>query len=61
MPKLSIIVPIYLSEPYLEKAIQSIRNQTLINIEIILVNDGSPDNSIDICRKHASEDSRITN
>ena len=45
MPKVSIIVPIYNSEKYMEKCIDSILNQTLNDIEIILVNDGSTDSS----------------
>lgn len=58
-PLVSIIVPVYNSEPYLEKCIQSLRNQTLKNIEIILVNDASPDNSKAIMEKHANQDERI--
>ncbi|MDD2391383.1 MAG: glycosyltransferase [Bacilli bacterium] len=59
MPKVSIIVPIYNKEKYLEKSISSILNQTLKNIEIILVNDGSKDNSINICRKFEKLDNRV--
>lgn len=55
----SIIVPIYRVEQYLEQCIQSIRNQTYKNLEIILVDDGSDDNCPQICDKHASADSRI--
>lgn len=55
----SIIVPIYNSAPFLDKCIQSIINQTYRYIEIILINDGSTDNSGDICNKYAEYDSRI--
>ena len=55
----SIIVPIYNVEKYLEKCIISLINQTYKNIEIILVNDGSPDNSLNICKKYQSTDERI--
>lgn len=57
--KVSIIVAIYKSERFLDKLIQSIIHQTYKNIEVILVNDGSPDNSGKICDKYASQDSRI--
>lgn len=59
MVKLSIIVPIYNVERYLERCIISILNQTYINFELILVNDGSTDNSKDICEKYLSIDNRI--
>ena len=55
----SIIVPVYNAEKYLEKCISSLRNQTLQEIEIILVDDASPDSSLAICRKEAEKDSRI--
>lgn len=58
-PLVSIIVPIYNSEKYLPKCIESIRRQTYKNIEIILVNDGSTDNSSKIIHGFAKEDSRI--
>lgn len=57
--KVSIIVPIYNAEKRLEKCIKSIQNQTYSNIEIILVNDGSSDSSLDICNRFARQDSRI--
>ena len=52
MEKISIIVPIYRVEQYLEQCIQSIRNQTYQNIEIILVDDGSDDRCPQICDHH---------
>lgn len=55
----SIIVPIYNSETFLDKCIQSIINQSYKNIEIILVNDGSPDSSKQICDNYAINDNRI--
>lgn len=57
--KVSIIVAIYKSEPFLDKLILSILNQTYSNIEIILVDDGSPDKSGEICDKYAQQDNRI--
>lgn len=56
---ISVIVPVYKVEKYLEKCLNSIQNQTYEDIEIILVDDGSPDNSGEICDKFAEEDSRI--
>ena len=58
-PKVSIIVPIYNSEKYMSKCIESILNQTLSEIEIILVNDGSTDNSGKIIENYAKKDNRI--
>lgn len=57
--KLSVIVPVYNSEKYLERCIDSIINQTFEDIEILLVNDGSTDSSFEICRKYEINDSRI--
>lgn len=57
--KLSVIVPVYNAEKFLDKCIQSIRGQTYSNMEIILVEDGSTDGSLSICRRHESEDERI--
>jgi len=59
MAKVSIIVPVYNTEKYLEKCLNSLIKQTLEDIEIICVNDGSTDNSLDILNKFASNDSRI--
>lgn len=55
----SIIVPIYNKEKFLKKSITSLLEQTLKNIEIILVNDGSTDRSLEICKKFAKNDKRI--
>lgn len=57
--KLSVIVPVYNVENYVEKCISSICNQTYKNLEIILVNDGSTDKSGIICDQFAAKDSRI--
>ena len=56
---ISIIVPVYNVEKYLEKCINSIINQTYKNLDIILINDGSTDNSGKVCDKFKSKDSRI--
>ena len=58
-PKVSIIVPVYNVEKYIERCVNSLKDQTLEDIEIILVDDSSTDSSLDICNKLASEDSRI--
>ena len=58
-PKVSIIIPIYNSEKYIDKCINNILNQTLKEIEIILVNDGSTDKSEFICKEYKNIDSRI--
>lgn len=57
--KISVIITIFNMEQYLDKCIQSVINQTYKNLEIILVNDGSTDGSLDICLKYASIDKRI--
>lgn len=59
MTKLSIIVPVYNVEKYLSKCLESLIKQTLKDIEIICVNDGSMDNSLAILKEFASKDSRI--
>lgn len=58
-PLISIVVPIYNAEDFLEKCIQSLVNQNYSNIQIILVNDGSDDNSLNICNRFKEQDSRI--
>ena len=59
MPKVSVIVPVYKVEPYLNKCIDSIIAQTFSDIEIILVDDGSPDRCGEICDEYAKIDPRI--
>ncbi len=58
-PKVSVIVPVYNAEKYLERCVNSLKNQTLHDIEIILVDDSSTDSSLEICKEMAMEDSRI--
>lgn len=58
-PKLSVIVPVYRAEKYLKRCIDSIVNQTYKNLEIILVDDGSPDKSGEICDVYEKKDRRI--
>ena len=59
-PKISVVVPIYKVEKELEACVQSIRGQTLEDIEIILVDDGSPDACPEMCDAFAAQDDRIT-
>lgn len=56
---ISVIVPVYNVEKYLEECLDSIQNQTYSNIEVILVNDGSTDKSKDICERYCKEDMRF--
>ena len=58
-PKVSIIVPVYNVEKYLERCVNSLKKQTLKDIEIILVDDSSTDASLEICNQLATDDSRI--
>ena len=55
----SIVIPIYNVEAYLKQCLETIVNQTYPNLEIILVNDGSPDKSEEICKEFFKRDSRI--
>ena len=59
MIKVSVILPIYNVAPYLDEAFQSLLSQTLSDIEIIAVNDGSTDNSQEIIDRYAAQDARI--
>ena len=56
---ISVIVPVYNVEKYLEECLDSIKNQTFNDIEVILVNDGSTDNSQEICERYCSQDPRF--
>lgn len=58
-PMISVIIPVYNAEKFLEKCIYSVLNQTYNNIEVILVDDGSTDNSAIICDRWQSIDKRI--
>lgn len=58
-PKVSVILPVYNVEKYLSRCMESLIGQTLTDIEIIAVNDGSRDRSLDILRKYMSLDKRI--
>lgn len=58
-PLVSVIVPVYKAENYLHKCVDSLLAQTFTDFEIILVNDGSPDRSGEICDEYAKKDSRI--
>lgn len=60
MPKVSVIVPVYNTEKYLPRCIDSILAQTFTDFELILINDGSSDNSGAICDEYAAKDKRIT-
>ena len=59
MDKVSIVIPVYNVENYLQYSVGSLRKQTYKNIEIILVDDGSTDSSGEICDQYAREDDRI--
>ena len=56
---ISVIVPVYNVEEYLEECLESIQNQTYTNFEVILVNDGSTDASKEICERFCRQDSRF--
>lgn len=58
-PAVSIIVPVYKVEGYLVRCLESLLKQTFIDFEILLINDGSPDRSGEICDEYALKDSRI--
>lgn len=58
-PKISVIVPVHNLENYIEKTVTQLINQTYKNLEIILVDDGSTDNSFEICKKLEQKDNRI--
>mgnify|MGYP002520217611 CR=1 FL=1 len=57
---ITIVVPVYKVEEYLERSVDSILNQTFTDFELILVDDGSTDNSMEVLEKLKKEDDRIT-
>ncbi len=59
MPAISVIVPVYKVEPYIHKCVDSILGQTFSDIQVILVDDGSPDTCGDICEEYAKKDERV--
>lgn len=59
MPEVSIIVPVYKAEQFLQRCVESILNQSYTNFELLLVDDGSPDKSPEICDYYARTDSRV--
>lgn len=60
MPEISIIVPVYKAEAFLPACIDSILSQTFSDLEVILVDDGSPDNSGALCEEYAAKDGRVS-
>ena len=60
MSEISVIIPVYNVEKYLKECLNSISNQSFRDLEIICVNDGSTDNSLDILKNHAENDDRVT-
>ena len=60
MPRVSVIIPVYKVEPYIHRCIDSILLQTFIDYELILIDDGSPDNCGAICDEYAKQDNRLT-
>ncbi|MBR6126526.1 glycosyltransferase family 2 protein, partial [bacterium] len=59
MAKVSIIIPVYNVEEYLEQCLESVKNQTYTDLEVLCINDGSTDNSLEILNRYAHEDSRF--
>ena len=59
MPEISVILPVYNTGEILEKTIESILHQTFQDFELIIIDDGSTDNSYQICRKYSVKDKRI--
>ena len=59
MPEISVIVPVYRAESFLRKCTDSILNQTFQDLELLLIDDGSPDHSGALCDQIAKEDPRV--
>ena len=51
MKKVSVIIPVYNSEPFIRQCVESVQNQTFDSLEIMIIDDGSVDGSLDICQK----------
>ena len=58
-PRVSIIVPVYKAEAYLHRCVESLLAQTFTDFEILLIDDGSPDRSGEICDEYAAKDPRV--
>lgn len=58
-PLISVVIPVYNTAPYLEKCLESVVNQTYQNLQVIIINDGSTDNSAEICQKFSEKDDKI--
>ena len=59
MPKVSVIMPVYNAQKFLKETVDSVLNQTLRDIELIAIDDGSKDKSLDILKKYAEKDKRV--
>ena len=59
MPKVSVIVPVYKVEKYLQRCLDSLLNQTFVDFDLILIDDGSPDKCGGICEQYADSDKRV--
>ena len=59
MPVIAIIIPVYNAESYLRRCLDSIRLQTIIDFECLIVDDGSTDDSLEICKYYCSKDDRF--
>lgn len=59
MPTVSVLLPVYNTSKYLDRCLESLENQTFSDIEMILINDGSTDESLEICQQHAKKDGRV--
>ena len=59
MPTVSVIIPVYKSEKFIANAVDSVLRQSFSDFEIVLVDDGSPDESLKLCQELSKSDSRI--
>ena len=59
-PKISILIPVYNSSRYLQQCLDSLQRQTMRELEFVVVNDGSTDNSLEIIKQYKKRDSRFT-